>query len=184
MKLISATLLIFLSCANFFAQDKKETSVDKTVIDFSTLQENNNPACRESGNFGFRKGKITKIINGKTVLFSVNDEYESQTYKVILAGISLSKSSSKLKKLLIEKLLNEDVVVIGDEFNDGSNILLGIIHTYKSNAGIGGVNRYILTNGLAKYIKPKKHLVPNYMLCEYSEFEKQAKEKKIGIWAK
>lgn len=181
MRIILFALLIFLSCSNFYAQDKKEPSDNEFIIDFS----NDDPDCGESNNFGYRSGKITKIINGKTVLFSVNDDYESQTYKVILAGIDLSSNSSKLKKLLIENLLNEDVVVIGNEFKDGSNKILGIIHTYESSASIfGEANRYILENGLAKYIEPKKRLVPNYRLCEYRKIAKQAKEKKIGIWAK
>ena len=183
MRLISATLLIFLSCANFYAQDKKESSVDETVIDFSTLQENNDPDCGESDSFTLRKGKVIKIINGNSFVFAVDDEFEKETYKVILAGIDVVSNSSALKKLLIENLLNRKVMVIGEETKTGNKKILGIVYSLESNK-LGSPNRCFLKNGLAKYIEPKRKLVPNYILCEYRKVAKQAKEAKLGIWAK
>lgn len=177
MRFVLITFLTFLSCVSFFAQDKKESP----VIDFSTLQDNTDPDCRESNNFGFREGKVIKIISGNSFLFAVDDEIEKETYKVVLAAIDAGSNSSLLKKLLIENILNQKVLVIGD--NSGSRKILGAVYSTEPNK-IGSPNRYFLKNGLAKYIEPKRRLVPNYILCEYRKFAKQAKEAGLGIWAK
>lgn len=182
MKTLSISLMILLSCVSFYAQDKKESSADETVIDFSVLQ-NDDPDCGESNGFTVRKGKVTKIINGNSFIFAVDDEFEKETYQVILAGIDTSSNSSALKKLLIENFLNQKVSVTGEESKEGSKKIIGIVNPYAPNK-IGEPNLYFLKNGLAKYVEPKRKLVPNYILCRYRKIAKQAKEAKIGIWAK
>lgn len=181
MRIISITLLIFLSCANFYAQDKQQVSND-TVIDFSSLSKSNSD-CRDANNYGLRKGKVIEIINGNTFHLEVDDELEKETYKVILAGIDVASNSSILKNLLIENLLNKNVMVTGNRTKEGSKEIYGIVNPYAPN-NLGEVNRYFLKNGLAKYIEPKRNLVPNYILFEYRKIAKQAKEAKLGIWAK
>ena len=182
MRIILVTFLIFLSCAIFFAQDKKETSDSESVIDFSLLSKNDGD-CADSDNYGFRKGKVIKILNGNTFLFAVDNELEKETYKVILAGIDVTSNSSMLKKLLIENLLNKNVTVTGNETKDGSKKIFGIVNPYAPN-NLGEVNRYFLKNGMAKYKEPKRNRVPNYILCEYRKIGEQAKKEKLGIWAK
>lgn len=169
-----------MSCVNFFAQDNKESSPNETIIDFSTLQ-NTDPDCGESNNFGFRKGKVIKIISANSFLFAVDDELETETYKVVLAGIDGRSNSSVLKKLLVENLLSQNVTVIGDK--SGKRKILGAVFPYAPSK-IGSPNLYFLKTGLAKYVDPKRKLVPNYILCEYRKIAKQAKESRLGIWAK
>ncbi len=186
MKVISLILLIFLSCVVLNAQDKKIIFDDRTVIDLSESQDED-PDCGESDSFTIRRGKAIKIINGNSFIFAVDNEFEKETYKVILAGIDISSNSSELKKLLkkmlIENLLNRNIMIVGNESKSGNKKIFGIVYPIDENK-IFTPNRYFLKSGLAKYIEPPRKTVPNYTLCEYRKFAKQAKEAKLGIWAK
>ncbi len=178
MKIISITLLIFLSCASFFAQDKKESSVFLDDYD----KDCGNPFVL-SALYATRKGKVIKIINGNTILVAVSDEDNSELtvdFKVILAGVKASSKDSG--KLLNERVLNREVEIVGNLKIDSDRKLFGIVFVPERLADL---NWYLLRYGFGKYEKPKyKSSVPAYTLCQYRKTEAKARQEKSGIWAK
>lgn len=189
MRIFSATLFIFMFSVIFYAQDTKTSETKETSIDFSTIAETNTK-CRDSNNYGTREGIVNAITFSDiiSVEVEVNDEFENETFYVTLAGINKFPLSDKLlsdefMSILSLNLVNQKVKIIGNKTDDNDKIIIGIINTFAPNK-LGEVNRYILQNGMAKYVEPRKNLVPQYITCKYPEIETKAKEAKLGIWAK
>jgi endonuclease YncB( thermonuclease family) len=131
-----------------------------------------------------RKGKITQIIDGNTVVFQPETKRgikKIREFTVHLAGIDSSVNEEFLRDFLLENVLNKKGEVSLNPQEDESE-RFGIIWWA---GGYGDLNRYLLKNGLADFIQPERTPAGNYYtVCVYKQLAKEAKEKKVGIWAK
>lgn len=183
--------MIFLSCVNFFAQDK-----EKSGVDFTSLMKGNgviiNGGCGdtayESQLYDNRKGKIIEILSANKVLFeqdSVDGNEEKDKFTVKLVGIDANENKTAVKNKLQEILLNQEVEIYGNLRKKKDKEFGGIVWYLGDNEDIDEVNIYLLENGIAKY-EPfeSANLVSMVMPCRLQKSEEKAKEAKLGIWAK
>lgn len=190
MRIVSIALMIFMSCATFYAQDEKESKTDfsallKSGVNFD--DDCGNPAV-ESQLYVNRKGKIVKIISANEVVFqqvSTESEKEKQKFTVELVGIDAGKYKNKSKEFLQKYVLNQEVEIIGNIPKNSSRKFGGLIWLSNDNETVNELNEYLLENGIAKY-KPfeSANLVPYYIPCRLQKAEERAKKEKLGIWAK
>lgn len=165
-----------------------------------------NPAT-ESQTYDYRKGKVIKITSSNDLIVKVthsnaddderekdNDESKLITpivFRVFLVGIEKGFNKEDLNKFLTEKILNQEVQVIGNTKNswktekDNSRELYAVVWLLGEDEDIDDISEYLLENGIAKY-KPfeSANLVSMVMPCRLQKAEKKAKEAKLGIWAK
>ncbi|MEO6050985.1 MAG: hypothetical protein ABIP78_06600 [Pyrinomonadaceae bacterium] len=187
MRKIYAALLIFLSCPSFYAQDK-DISETRTPDIFQLYNDPCGNPAEESQLYDNRKGKVTKILSANKVLFeqvSVNGNKKKEMFAVKLVGIDLDKNKTALKNKLQDILLNQDVEIFGNLRKRTNKEFGGVIWYVGGTEDIPEVNIYLLEKGIAKY-KPfeSANLVSMVMPCRLQKAEHQAKEAKIGIWAK
>ncbi len=207
MKLISIASLIFLSCASFYAQDKKETTETKPVFDLSFNDGCGNPMV-ESQTYEYRTGKVIKVTNSNDLIVKVtnsnnvwDDEHEEeddesklaepQIFKAFLVGIDKNTNKKEIKKFLTEKVLNQEVRIIGNTKNswktekDTSRKLNAVVWLLGDEEEIDDISEYLLENGIAKFKDFQlTNLVPMRTHCELERAGEKAKKEKLGIWAK
>lgn len=121
-------------------------------------------------------GKVTKIVDGDTVLFQTSDK----TQTINLAAADASLNENKAKKFLSKHILNKNVffIIYGSQ-NDTGEIFADIFYD-----DIFSASRSLITKGIARYKKPDNYVFSNYKSCVYQRLEEIAKEERLGIWAK
>lgn len=204
MKIGLIILTIFLSCASFYAQDKKESAA---ITSQFTLGDDCGNEAAESQTYDYRKGKVIKITNSHDLIVKVthsnarDDETEEdsndsklispQVFRVSLVGIEKGFNTAAINKFLTEEILNQEVEVYGNTKNswkikkDNSRELSANVWLLGDNEEITDISEYLLENGIAKY-KPfeSANLVSAVMPCRLQKAEERAKAEKLGIWAK
>jgi endonuclease YncB( thermonuclease family) len=136
----------------------------------------------------FRKGKIVKIIDANKVVFLQKQKIpffegqknENKEHTVQLIGIDPNVNGEFLKEFLEKNVLNKDGEIEGDPRIGSDEPIFGVLWRA---GGFGDLNRYLLKNGLADYLKPEFR--PSGMLtstCVLEQTTKEAKEAKLGIW--
>lgn len=201
MRMILITLLIFLSCVSFYTQDKKESIKTKHEIDL-----NFNDGCGnlsvESQTYGYRKGKVIKITYANNLIVEVtnsnnvwDDEHEEeiddelklikpQLFEVSLVGIDKNINKKAITSFLKENLLNKQVTIVGNTIKKNSKKIQALIRFTKDDE-FEEVSEYLLENGIAKFKDFQlTNLVPMRTSCELARAEINAKNEKLGIWAK
>jgi len=201
MKIISITLLIFLSCVNFFAQDRNESNETKSVASSDFDDGCGNPFV-ESQTYGYRKGKVIKITNSNNLIVEVtssnnvwDDKHEnesgeesklvkSQMFEVSLVGIDEATNKKTIKDFLKENLLNKQVTIVGNTRKKKGNKIQALVKFTKDDE-FEEISEYILENGIAKFKDFQlTNIVPMRTSCELERAETNAKKEKLGIWAK
>lgn len=201
MRTILLILLIFLSCANFYAQDKKESTETKPEIDINYDDGCGNPFV-ESQTYGYRRGKVVKIKNANEIIVEItnsnnvwDDEHEeergddsklikSQLFNVSLVGIDETANKKAIITFLKENLLNKQVTIVGNTRKKNSKKIKALIRFTKDDE-FEEVSEYLLENGMAKFKDFQlTNLVPMRTHCELERAEETAKKAKLGIWAK
>jgi endonuclease YncB( thermonuclease family) len=130
----------------------------------------------ESQIYAHRQGKVTKIIDGDTV--KIRDEYR-KIWTVELAGADSSRNQERTTGILTERLLNQEVLFIGNPETENGNLVEAIVR----GNGIE-MNRFLVENGHASYRDTDYgYAVSNYTLCVYDKLIDRAKTAKLGIWA-
>ncbi len=185
MRLILATLLIFVSCVVIFAQDTKENEIksELKILGYSQIssQCGDHLLPSEGNIYPDSNGKIIQIVDGNTVIFesvAENGEKEKMTFNI--AGV---KNSNSAKVFLEKKLLNKSVRVMGWFFREKGKDRVAVI--YAETAELDEVGCFMIKNGIARHKKFEGNdIVPDYKNYYYNEAEEKAKEEKLGIWAK
>jgi hypothetical protein len=206
VRIVLITFLVFLSCVSFYAQDKEESTETKPVVDLSFDDGCGNPLV-ESQTYGYRTGKVIKITNSNDLIVKVtnsnniwDDEKEDgdesqliepQIFKVLLVGIDKGFNKKEIKKFLTEKILNQEVQIIGNTKNswktkkDTSRKLNAVVRLLGDEEDIDDISEYLLENGIAKFKDFQlTNLVPMRTRCEFERAGEKAKKEKSGIWAK
>lgn len=161
----------------------------------------------ESQTYDYREGKVIKITSSNDLIVNVthsnarDDEREKdnneskliapQVFRVFLVGIEKGFNKEDINKFLTEKILNQEVRVIGNTKNswkiekDDSRELSAVVWLLSDSEDFDDISEYLLENGIAKY-KPfeSANLVSIVMPCRLQKAEERAKEEKLGIWAK
>lgn len=185
MRIISITLLIFLSCVSFYAQDKKDGINPGFSLDFDVGC--GNPA-EESQLYTNREGKITKILNSSNVIFEqlIRDgNKEKGTFTVELIGIDSETNQTAIMNFLEKYVLNQNVEIIGNLRKKSDKKFKGLIFVASDDEDIDWINENLLEKGLAQYKSfESANLVPSSEPCQLQKAEERAKEAKLGIWAK
>ena len=129
------------------------------------------------------KGKITKIVDGNTVIFEAKSKSRKPSGKKFLlhlAGIDVGSNESEVIKFITKKFLNKKVEVWGNLENDPDESFFGVVRTGRFRS----LNRELFERGMAKYLEPEyAYSVSNYELCIFNQEEEKAQAAKIGIWA-
>jgi hypothetical protein len=181
MRIVPVILLILLSCAVFYAQ-VPETVKNSEQKPYSVLDENGcvRPEA-ESQTYGFRKGKIVKILSANKMVF----DQGGRRYTVKLPGIDSDENKDEVKKYLRENALNREVIITANLRGNSDREFTGVVYLSENEKNIDELSEHLLENGIAKYRDFKTgYLVPTYMPCRLKNAEKRAKEKKLGVWAK
>ncbi len=131
-----------------------------------------------------RKGKIIKVIDGNTIVFkqkTKSGKKDVREFTVHLAGIDSNLNEEYLRDFLVKNVLNKKgEVVLNPQENENESF--GIIWWA---GGFGDLNGYLLINGLADFLQPKRTPSGSYRtVCVYKQLAEKAKLEKIGIWAK
>lgn len=174
MKNIQLILIVLLLCGISYAQNNKPSS---------NLDDGCGNPLVESQGYGFRWGKITKIISGNAVLF----EQGSETFTITLVGIDRENNKTKILEFLEKHILNQNVVVIGNLRKESDKEFGGLVFTVKDRSIdlIDLINEKLLELGIAKYKEfSSDNLIPYYQPCRLQKAEERAKKAKLGIWAK
>jgi endonuclease YncB( thermonuclease family) len=186
MKFLLTAFLILVSSYILLAQDGSKTKTSPLITLDNEYMEKCGSYVEESQTYAFRFGKVTKIIDGSTILFeqkSSGGNRDKKKYPVVLAGIDPAANEDAIKKFLAEKLLNQKVIVWGntEEGNDAS--LFGLVGVGVDNQS--EINRQLIEGGMAKFKKPGYFYSVSYVtMCIYQQLEEKAKMEKLGIWAK
>ncbi len=202
MKIVLATFLLFLSCANFYAQDKKESAEKKPSfsLDFDDGCGN---ASTENQIYAYRYGKVIEITSDNKIVVKVvrsnnvwDDEYEkigketgrklikAQIFTVSPVGIDEQTNQTEIKKFLLDKVLDQEVTLIGNTKKDNHKKIDALVEL-TNDKETDEVSEYLLANGIAKFKDFQLiNLVPMRTACELKRAETKAKNEKLGIWAK
>ncbi len=187
MKFSLTALFILLSNIILFAQSDGTRDLSKIKIRFNDYQDVCGSYVEESQMYFQRTGKITKVLNGNTVIFAQDTSggnLEKGQFTVTLAGIDTTGNDSKIKKFLIKELLNKNVTILGNTEEDTDTSFFGIIWHRRYVEG-EEMNRHIIQNGMAKFTEPGYEYSVSYVtMCIYEQLEEKAKKEKLGIWAK
>ena len=200
MRIITITLLVFLSCVSFYSQDKKGDTETKPEIDLNFNDGCGNPFV-ESQTYGYRRGKVVKITNSNKLIVEVwnsnnvwDDEHEesgdesklikSQMFEVSLVGINEATNKKAITDFLKEKLLNKQVTIVGNTRKKNSNKIQALVQFTKDDK-FEEISEYLLENGITKFKDFElTNLIPRRTSCELERAETNAKKAKLGIWAK
>lgn len=133
----------------------------------------------------FRKGKITKIIDGNTVVFeqkTISGKKQSGDFTVHLAGIDSAVNEEFLRDFLLKNVLNKKGEAVLNYPREGEKEFFGTIWWA---GGFGDLNAYLLQNGFADFLQPKRTPTGSYhAVCVYKQLALKAKREKIGMWSK
>jgi len=181
-------------------QKPKEPSADR--IDLSYDDGCGNP-LGESQIYSYRYGKVIAVTDENKIVVKVlrsnnvsDEEYDkadnetrrmlkqAQLFTVSLVGIDETINQSEIKRFLLEKVFEQDVILIGNAKKDNNKKLDALVKL-TSGGEIDEVSRYLLEKGIAKFKEFQlTNLVPLRTACELKRAEAKAKAEKSGIWAK
>jgi len=191
MRIVSLILLGFLFCANFYAQDKKESEKDLNSLlkgNAVVFDDGCGDPTTESQRYKNREGKITKIINANQVTFEQkieNGNKKKKTFIVELVGIDSVTNQEKIKQFLEKYILNQNVEITGNLKKETDKKFNGLIFVDSEEEDINWINENLLENGIAKYKSfESANLVSMVTPCRLQKAEETAKSANLGIWAK
>lgn len=190
MKRVSAILLVFLSCAFSFAQDKNESNSDlSSILKNGVISDDGcGDQAYESQLYDNREGKITKILSANQVVFEQaieEGDEENRKFTVELVGINPATNRKKVLQFLEKYVLNRDVEVTGNLRKESDKKFKGLLFVANDDDDVNWVNENLLEKGIAKYKSfESANLVSMIMPCRLQKAEERAKEAKLGIWVK
>lgn len=161
-----------------------------------------NPSA-ESQIYSYRYGQVLEITSDNKIIVRVvrsnnvwDDEYEkidnetgrklikAQIYTVSLVGIDDRSGQTEIQKILLEKVLDREVTLIGNTIKDNHKKIDALVRLSNDDE-IDEVSKYLLENGIARFKEFQlTNLVPKPTACELKRAETKAKTEKLGIWAK
>ena len=182
------------------AQKPKETGVGQFG---STFNDGCGSTAAETQFYGYRYGKVLEITSDNKVIVKVtrsnnvwDAEYEKtadgvggklkKTQLIIasLVGIDDQINQAEIQKFLLDKVLDQEVTLIGNTKKDDGKKIDALIEL-KGNPEINEISKYLLENGIARFKEFQlTNLVPRRTSCELERAEAKAKKEKLGIWAK
>jgi endonuclease YncB( thermonuclease family) len=121
-------------------------------------------------------GKVTKIVDGDTVIIKSDDK----NLVVNLVTVDASSNENGAKKFLSKEILKKKVFFLIYNYKNNDNRIFADVF-YKD---VYSASRSMITRGIARYKKPDDYTFSNYKACVYQRLEEIAKEEKLGIWAK
>jgi len=197
-------IVVLFSCLLALAQESKQSEM-KPISPFNINfnSECGNPLT-ESQLYSYRFGRVIRITDDNKIVVKVtnssNDwnsehEYKSEDQKgqklvrprvftVSLVDIDHNVNVHAISAFLKENILNQEVTITGNLPKKDQKNLSGLIRFIKDNK-FEEVSKYLLENGIAKFKSSDfTNLVPMGAVCELERAEAQAKQNKVGIWAK
>jgi hypothetical protein len=188
MRIILAVLFVFLSCAFLYAQDKNDSTETKSEFNLGFDDPCGSP-LEESQTYAHRQGKIIKIIDSNKIIFEQNSVWghkDKEKFTLTIVGIDANQNKKGIKDFLVKNVLNQSVLVVGNTKKDSDKKFGAVITLFNDEEeDIDELNIYLLEKGIAKY-KPfeSANLVSMVIPCRLQRAEVEAKEAKLGIWAK
>jgi hypothetical protein len=157
----------------------------------------------ENQTYGYRYGKVLEITSDNKIIVKVvrsnnvwDDEYEKtadgvgrklikpQLIVASMVGIDENTNQSEISRFLLDKVLDQQVTLIGNTKKDDGKKIDALIELTEDKE-IGGINTYLLGTGTAKFKAFQlTNIVPMRTACQLEKLEAKAKESKLGIWAK
>lgn len=157
----------------------------------------------ESQIYSYRYGKVLEITSDNKIIVKVvrsnnvwDDEYEKidngigrrlkkpQIIIASLVGIDETINQSEIGKFLLDKVLDQQVTLVGNTKKDDGKKIDALIDL-TDDADIDEISEYLLENGIAKFKKFQlTNIVPARTACQLERAETKAKTEKLGIWAK
>jgi endonuclease YncB( thermonuclease family) len=132
------------------------------------------------------EGRVTKILDGRTVAFEPNGSKEGVT--VYLAGISIDGREAiaeselqSVRSLLLDKDVR--ILVSPDEWRTRrppTETVSAVILI--PNVGHEDVALLLLSQGLAHFKSPRAFTMSRYTKCRYQRAEAEARSLGIGLW--
>jgi hypothetical protein len=156
----------------------------------------------ETQTYSYRYGKGLEITSDNKIIVKVlrsnnvwDDEYEKndngvgrklkkpQIIIASLVGVDETVNQTEIGKFLFEKVLDQEVTLIGNTVRDDGKKISALIEL-KNDEGINELSAYLLETGTAKF-KPFQltNLVPARTACQLEKAEAKAKKEQLGIWA-
>ena len=185
------------------AKKPKEAAAGQFDLNFETVDNGCGKSSTESQVYGYRYGKVFEITSDNKIIVKVtrsnnvwDDEYEKsdgggvgrklkkvQLIIVSLVGIDESVGQAEIQKFLLERLINQEVTLIGNTRKDDAKKIDALIQLDDSDE-IDELSEYLLENGIARFKEFQlTNIVPARTACELKRAEEKAKEAKLGIWA-
>lgn len=166
MKYLLVTALALFFSVSAAAQDKK----------FEYQDECGDPSM-ESVAFSVLTGKVTKIIDGDSIVVKLSD---GKIKTIDLTGVSASTNEAAAKAFLTDTLLKKNVE-LATSFGLAMKDKRGwAVVSFNDQV----INRLMLERGIAAYKTPAPYEYSTYGNCIYRKLEEKAKQEKLGIWAK
>lgn len=182
------------------AQKTKELLPGRLIMTFDDGCGN---AFAENQIYSYRYGKVFEITSDNKIIVKVlrsnnvlEDEYEKaddgvgrklkkpQLIIASLVGVDTESNSSEIKNFLLDRVMGQDVTLIGNTKKDDGKKIDALIQV-TSSPEIGEISKYLLENGIAKFKEFQlTNIVPLRTACELKRAEEKAKAAKLGIWAK
>jgi hypothetical protein len=192
--------------AGSFRKPREEAQKSKELLSGGlkmTFDDGCGNPFAESQTYSYRYGKVLEITSDNRIIVKVvrsnnvwDDEYEKtaegvgrklkkpQLIVASLVGIDENTNQSEIGKFLLDKVLDQEVTLIGNTKKDDGKKIDALIEL-TDDAEIGGINSYLLENGTAKFKTFQlTNIVPMRTACQLEKAEAKAKESKLGIWAK
>ena len=176
-------LFWFSASFTLYAQDSG--AKPKVALDFSN-DPCGNPLV-ESQLWSSVKGKVTQVIDGRTLLVTL--PHSRPALRVLLVGVGLEgmeQVAGQDKELLSKLLLNKPVEIL---VNSDWELAVkkptetsGVVRVEKGTAGVDDVGLFLLSQGLAKFQGPPPYSMSRYTECQYRHAETDARSKRLGIW--
>jgi len=138
IRLFSVTLLILLSCATFYAQDKKESTETKLEIDLN-LDDGCGSPLVESQTYGFWMGKIVKISDDNKLILG--------NYTIELLGIDNKINKLQIRDFLNKNVLNKEVWIRANLRKETDKKFGAVVQLSGDDGDIDYINEYLLENG-------------------------------------
>jgi hypothetical protein len=157
----------------------------------------------ESQAYSYRYGKVLEITSDNKIIVKVlrsnnvwDDEYEKtadgvgrklikpQIIIASMVGIDENTNQTEIGKFLLDKVLDQQVTLIGNTKKDDGKKIDALIEL-TDDKEIGEINTYLLGTGTAKFKAFQlTNIVPIRTACQLEKVEAKAKNEKLGIWAK
>ncbi|HVE57099.1 MAG TPA: thermonuclease family protein [Pyrinomonadaceae bacterium] len=192
--------------AGSFRKPTEETQKSKELLPGQlkmTFDDGCGNPFAESQTYSYRYGKVLEITSDNKIIVKVvrsnnvwDDEYEKtadgvgrklkkpQIIIASLVGIDETVNQSEIGKFLLDKVLDQQVTLIGNTKKDDGKKIDALIEL-TDDEEIDEINSYLLENGMAKFKAFQlTNIVPARTACQLEKVEAKAKSAKLGIWAK